>query len=218
MLWVAIVLIVGCVIVLLDYTLESIVVWLQRRGIVKSTCYEWFSNDTLQLQRLAHEELGLGDWEGCTGPRVIPVTKKGQLLGILDYEDPKHPRLVRPAEVVDEYGSAENTDSSTDQEGKTENINHSVHEEPLLPERNGSDNEPSASSVEALSSEATRISVTAPAEGVVAAQTQSPVQSATQSPVQSSDHLQEQSPNCSNPTRTGSSNASPSKSDPSHPA
>lgn len=44
---------------------------------------------------MAHEELGLGGvWSGCTGPGSIPVTDKGELLGVLDISDREHPRLV----------------------------------------------------------------------------------------------------------------------------
>ncbi|KAL9616477.1 MAG: hypothetical protein Q9160_008672 [Pyrenula sp. 1 TL-2023] len=103
--WLVIVLVLGTVIILVEFFLESIVVWLERRQIVKTPSAEWFSNDTLQLQRMAHEELGLGDWSGCNGPRVIPVTEKGQLLGILDRRDPNHPKLVNPDTVS---GSASN--------------------------------------------------------------------------------------------------------------
>lgn len=95
--WLIIVLIIGTLIVLVQYSLETIVVWLERRGVIKSSSADWFSNSTLQFQRMAHEELGIGDWEGCRGPGVIPVTRKGQLLGVLDVTDPEHPRLMNPA-------------------------------------------------------------------------------------------------------------------------
>lgn len=96
MMWLVITLTLGAVIVLLEFFLESIVIWLEQCRIVKTPSAEWFSNDTLQLQRMAHEELGLGDWSGCTGSRAIPVTEKGQLLGILNRQDTDHPRLVNP--------------------------------------------------------------------------------------------------------------------------
>lgn len=71
-------------------------IWLERRGAVKTSSPEWFSNDTFQLQRMVHEGLDLGEWEGCTGSRAVPFTKKGQMLAILDTTDPKHPRLMNP--------------------------------------------------------------------------------------------------------------------------
>lgn len=77
---------------------------------MKVSSLEWFSNETLQLQRMAHEELGLGGvWSGCTGPGAIPVTDKGELLGVLDVLDPGHPRLVNIFKR-----SAPNTKSSND--------------------------------------------------------------------------------------------------------
>ncbi|KAL1651891.1 hypothetical protein SLS58_000014 [Diplodia intermedia] len=56
---------------------------------------EWCANETLQLQRLAHEELGMGTWSKCDGD--VPVTEKGERLAMLDLTDSKHPRLkARP--------------------------------------------------------------------------------------------------------------------------
>ncbi|TDZ20841.1 hypothetical protein Cob_v006238 [Colletotrichum orbiculare MAFF 240422] len=48
-------------------------------------------NDVLQLQRLAHEELGVGDWKH--GTNMIPVTAENITLAVLDASDPLHPRL-----------------------------------------------------------------------------------------------------------------------------
>ena len=55
---------------------------------------EWESNGVLQLQRLAHEELGFGEWRNCDKEVPIPrdaLTK----LAMLNISDPKHPRLKR---------------------------------------------------------------------------------------------------------------------------
>lgn len=61
-------------------------------------------NETLQLQRLAHEELGLGTWRQCD--KDVPVTESRQRLGVLDLSDRRHPRLIAPPtsfeEVLDE--------------------------------------------------------------------------------------------------------------------
>lgn len=180
MLWVTIVVGIGCLVVLLEQTLESVLVWLERRGIIKKSCQEWFINDTLQLQRLAHEELGLGDWESCTGSRVIPTTRKHQLLGTLDCADPKHPRLKNSDTILDGSAHGEDTEESSELEGKIENTDASIHEELLLTAQPRSGSESSAFSVGALSSQANRISMAAPTEREVAAQTQSPVRSANQ--------------------------------------
>ena len=55
---------------------------------------EWRTNSTLQLQRVAHENLGLGDW--AKTDKAIPVTDSRVTLGVLDISNTKHARLVRP--------------------------------------------------------------------------------------------------------------------------
>jgi hypothetical protein len=52
---------------------------------------EWVTNDTLQLQRLAHEALGAGAWEGACDD--FPRTRNGNQLAVLDITDQKHPLL-----------------------------------------------------------------------------------------------------------------------------
>ena len=52
---------------------------------------EWNTNGTFQLQRLAHEELGIGDWDAAD--EAIPTTKSDTDLAPLDISDLKHPRL-----------------------------------------------------------------------------------------------------------------------------
>lgn len=111
MLWLVVVLLVGVSITLLEFSLEYISLWLERRGILKASTAEWFSNDTLQLQRMAHEELGVGHWQNCIGPRAVPVTESGELLGVFGGEDAKHPKLVNPNTVT---GAVENC-ARTDQ-------------------------------------------------------------------------------------------------------
>lgn len=53
---------------------------------------EWGVNETFQLQRMAHEAVGMGTWSGVTDS--IPVTKPRQNLAMLDLTDLKHPRLA----------------------------------------------------------------------------------------------------------------------------
>jgi hypothetical protein len=60
---------------------------------------EWQANSTLQLQRQAHEGLGLGTWSRTN--ETVPVTEPGDQLGTLDISDRKHPRLVIPEESSD---------------------------------------------------------------------------------------------------------------------
>ncbi|KKY16375.1 hypothetical protein UCDDS831_g07054 [Diplodia seriata] len=71
---------IGGSIILASWLLEPIVgCWQKRRGADYARL-EWCANDTLHLQRLAHEELGFGTWTDCD--REIPVTEKGELLGV----------------------------------------------------------------------------------------------------------------------------------------
>ncbi|KAI0817298.1 hypothetical protein GGR55DRAFT_11801 [Xylaria sp. FL0064] len=88
----------GLLLTLVSYLIEPISGWLyKRKGYNRYPHLEWTANSTLQLQRLAHEELGFGTWS--KGTKTIPVTKPDQLLGSLDISDPKHPVLRRPTDT-----------------------------------------------------------------------------------------------------------------------
>lgn len=65
-------------------------IWLGRNNYKR---LEWAINDFVQLQRLAHEELGCGTW---IGGDEFPITALGQKLAVLDVADPCHPKLVNP--------------------------------------------------------------------------------------------------------------------------
>lgn len=116
--WLFIVLILGTLIVLFEISVETVVIWLKDHNIIKMSCGEWFGNDTFQLQRLAHEELGLGNWEGCSG-RVIPITRKGQLLGVFSIIDPNHLKLVDPNTTAKTINDITENDQSGGQVGTT---------------------------------------------------------------------------------------------------
>ncbi|KAF4543485.1 Cytochrome p450 protein [Lasiodiplodia theobromae] len=117
----AFVFVTGTILILLSWFLEPCVAYIQKRGGWAWFCscrccfccrkshqrpstsfstnayarLEWSANETLQLQRLAHEELGVGPWEACDS--AVPVTtRKGERLGVLDLEDWTHPRLKAP--------------------------------------------------------------------------------------------------------------------------
>ena len=66
----------------------------QWRNISPYTYLEWQTNDTLQLQRLAHEELGYGTWSRAVAGN--PVTAAGEKLSVLGIKDDTHPVLIRP--------------------------------------------------------------------------------------------------------------------------
>ncbi|KAI1120546.1 hypothetical protein F5Y10DRAFT_289605 [Nemania abortiva] len=82
----------GSLIVVASLALEPLLAALHDRwGYQQHAYLEWVSQETLQLQRLAHEELGFGTWSGTTS--AIPTTELGDKLASLDVTDPKHPRL-----------------------------------------------------------------------------------------------------------------------------
>lgn len=86
----------GGLTILTSYALEPAIACLWRRRHHYSQM-EWCVNETLQLQRLAHETSGRGGaWRRTT--EFIPVTAPGEELAPLDLSDPAHPVLV----VVDE--------------------------------------------------------------------------------------------------------------------
>ncbi|ORY06755.1 hypothetical protein BCR34DRAFT_31387 [Clohesyomyces aquaticus] len=107
---VSLILVLGSWIIVLDIGLEPAVAWWQRRRFRKEqlkdqffdpegkhhplyAAVEWSHTSTLQLQRLAHEEVGFGVWERGDGD--CPVTGKDQKLASLDLKDVGHPVLRR---------------------------------------------------------------------------------------------------------------------------
>ncbi|KAI0185692.1 hypothetical protein EV127DRAFT_502343 [Xylaria flabelliformis] len=84
--------ITGFLVILLSFALEPILSCAQRRWKTREyENLEWMSNETLQLQRLAYEESGQGDWSKCLDS--IPITLADQELGPLNLTDPEHPML-----------------------------------------------------------------------------------------------------------------------------
>lgn len=86
--------VLGSLIAIASYLLQPISAFLHRKkGCLRYAHLEWVSNSTLQLQRLAHEELGIGTWSDCS--KEIPITKPGEILGCLDMMNAQHPVLRR---------------------------------------------------------------------------------------------------------------------------
>jgi hypothetical protein len=77
--------------------MEPVLECLHKRRKYKAYSHlEWISNSSLQLHRLAHEELGLV-WSNCD--KDIPITSTPEdMLANLDITDPKRPILRRPKE------------------------------------------------------------------------------------------------------------------------
>lgn len=69
-----------------------------RRAKLIYSLAEWQAGSTLQLQRLAHENLGLGTWTRTD--EAVPVTEPGDALGTLNITNTKHARLVAPSEEL----------------------------------------------------------------------------------------------------------------------
>jgi hypothetical protein len=97
---------IGGFIMLLSASLPYITRRLQRHRKPFASL-EWITNDTLQLQRLAHEALGAGVWEGACDD--YPRTRSGNQLAVLDITDQKHPRLrvSDEAMVLKQEGSSD---------------------------------------------------------------------------------------------------------------
>ncbi|KAL9112134.1 MAG: hypothetical protein Q9227_003511 [Pyrenula ochraceoflavens] len=86
---------VGGLFIVLSEIIEPLCGFLKRRN--KRYAYkrlEWVTNETLQLQRMVYEKLGLGTWSGASSK--VPVTKKNEKLGILDVSNEEHPYIIRP--------------------------------------------------------------------------------------------------------------------------
>ncbi|KAI7783640.1 hypothetical protein LA080_011568 [Diaporthe eres] len=82
----------GATAILVSYSLEPILECVHRRtGRHHYTFPEWATNQTLQLQRVAYEETGSGNWS--RGVEPVPVTESGEALPGLDLSNPHHPRL-----------------------------------------------------------------------------------------------------------------------------
>jgi hypothetical protein len=95
---VAIILILGCVLVILGWTIDIIVGAIQkylfRRNFARLS---WISDGYLQLQRLAYEGAGYEHWENGDGDIPVAADGRGELkkLGGIDIWDPQHPQLVK---------------------------------------------------------------------------------------------------------------------------
>lgn len=106
----------GLLLIILSLSLESLCRLVQRRaGSLRYPLAEWNSNSCLQLQRMAFEELGIGQWKGCD--QCVPFTEEHTDVGALDLSEPTHPRLSRlskPLELSDDTRKTEGSESIQD--------------------------------------------------------------------------------------------------------
>ncbi|KAI0456529.1 hypothetical protein F5B21DRAFT_522677 [Xylaria acuta] len=118
----------GAIITCVSFALEPLLACLYKRREYKPYAhFEWISNNSLQLHRLAQEELGLTKWSRCT--EEVPTTDDDVYLASLDITDPKHPTLhcLRNPGMADKpeqevpHNSVEPIENTTDE-------NHSTNE------------------------------------------------------------------------------------------
>jgi len=95
---VAIILVIGGTLVFLGLVIDDIVGFVQKIFGQHYGRLAWTSDGYLQLQRLAYEGAGFGDWERCADdvPHSRDLARGAQMLGPLDISDITHPRLAGP--------------------------------------------------------------------------------------------------------------------------
>jgi hypothetical protein len=77
--------------------LSELLPWLTTRKQLKHSPFksiEWTMNETLQLQRLAHEGIGAGTWRRACSD--YPITKDDQTPATLDITNRAHPKFIPP--------------------------------------------------------------------------------------------------------------------------
>jgi hypothetical protein len=121
---VSLILIIGGLIMILDFSLEALVDSIQacinRRAQKKNKSssrgtyrrLEWEANSTLQLQRLAHEHIRVGTWKNAAWSH--PVTEKGEKLAVIDSRDGVRPIFIPPHDWQDVNSSDTTTTDSSD--------------------------------------------------------------------------------------------------------
>lgn len=94
----------GGIIIIVSYSIEPLAFWIAKRTNrrVLSAQMEWITTETLQLQRLAHEELESGTWSHADS--AIPLTAPRETLATLDLTDTCHPRLNPPGTSKNDEG------------------------------------------------------------------------------------------------------------------
>ena len=90
--------VVGGSIILFNWSIEWIYIKLlwhlqSRFNLSQHARMEWTLNGTLQLQRLAHEQLEYGTWRNCDGK--VPLPGLDEKLATIDWSNIEHPRLMR---------------------------------------------------------------------------------------------------------------------------
>lgn len=112
----SIILVVGALLLLTSVSIDLIVGYIQKRRNLKNyKRLEWSMNQTFQLQRLAHEELGYGTWTHAADS--IPTTQRGEKLSLIDTSVPDHPILVAPKPA--DHASMQKSEAKPDHDEET---------------------------------------------------------------------------------------------------
>ncbi|KAL9616325.1 MAG: hypothetical protein Q9160_008788 [Pyrenula sp. 1 TL-2023] len=113
----------------------------RKRGRYQSL--EWISNETLQIQRMAHEAIGSGTWFQATSS--IPITGRDEELADLDISDEHHPFLAKvPSQTnsqEERLGSGEKPVPFVHDASPTEDQNSQCNQQSNFPPAQG-DSEP----------------------------------------------------------------------------
>lgn len=126
----------GGLITVVSYALSPLLAFLQRRRKFRAYAnVEWCVNETLQLQRLAHEGVGCGTWSKAADG--IPTTRAHEELAFLDISDPDRPKLKPPQpapQVVEEhheFSDEKRVDSNISERSEAESGDIAVKEAKL---------------------------------------------------------------------------------------
>lgn len=112
---VSIILILGGIFILTSLVIDTLVGFIRRTFHWKEhKSLQWTLDEKLQLQRSAYEEAGQGHWSG--GANSVPVTEKGDRIGVPKDVDRKHPRLIQNS------GRPEQSDIGADEMAETEGL------------------------------------------------------------------------------------------------
>ena len=114
---ISIIFVIGGLLILTALLLDTVVGCLRRRyGWKDHKRLHWAVDQQLQLQRLLYEASGQGHWRG--GADAVPVTEKGELLGLDLGADQNHPTLDRrsSSKAADESGESLSNEHQNDVE------------------------------------------------------------------------------------------------------
>jgi hypothetical protein len=96
---------VGGLIILIWLVCETVIGFVQKKmhwGDYRRV--RWVMDDKLQVQRMAFEGHGMGEWTNLSG--MVPVTKQNEVFAGLEHVDPDEPRLRGVNEVKAPVSSA----------------------------------------------------------------------------------------------------------------